>query len=349
MAPAKLRKLKEQLQDLLSKGFIRPSASPWGAPVLFVKKKDRSMRMCINYRQLNKVRVPSVEDSGKMFLKPFFGPVKYEHQKLRSTLQRMPIPEWKWERITMNFVVGLPKTLGKFDSIWDQFLPLARFGYNNSYHTSIDMALFEALYGRRYRSPIGLFNAFAVRPWGTDLLRESLEKVKVIQAKFLVAQSRQKEYAYCKVQELEFEEGEQVLLKLQPEKRELACEVRRLASLGVRLIDSGDTGVTVQDTAMSSLVAEIKERQYEDPILAQYCDTTPQKEKTTFVISGDGVLRYQGDPSRVVLVDDVQVTEQLSYEEIPVPILDRQVRRLRNKDMASVKALWRNNNVEEMT
>ena len=57
MAPAELKQLKEQLQDLLSKGFIRPSVSPWGAPVLFVKKKDGSMRMCIDYRQLNKVTI----------------------------------------------------------------------------------------------------------------------------------------------------------------------------------------------------------------------------------------------------------------------------------------------------
>ena len=57
MAPAELRELKAQLQELLSKGFIRPSASPWGAPVLLVKKKDRSFRMCIDYRQLNKVTV----------------------------------------------------------------------------------------------------------------------------------------------------------------------------------------------------------------------------------------------------------------------------------------------------
>ena len=44
--------------------------------------------------------------------------IKYKHQKPGGTLQRMPIPEQKWERIAMDFVVGLPKTLGKFDSIW---------------------------------------------------------------------------------------------------------------------------------------------------------------------------------------------------------------------------------------
>ena len=44
--------------------------------------------------------------------------VKYEHQRPGGTLQRMPIPEWKWERIAMDFVVGLPQTMGKYDSIW---------------------------------------------------------------------------------------------------------------------------------------------------------------------------------------------------------------------------------------
>ena len=81
MAPMELAELKKQLQEYLDKGFIRPSVSPWGAPVLLVKKKDGSRRMCIDYRELNKVTIknryplPRIDDlfdqltGAKVFLK----------------------------------------------------------------------------------------------------------------------------------------------------------------------------------------------------------------------------------------------------------------------------------------
>ena len=68
MAPAELKELKTQLQELVDRGFIRPNISPWEAPVLFVKKKDDTWRLCINYRQLNKVTIhnryplPQIDD-----------------------------------------------------------------------------------------------------------------------------------------------------------------------------------------------------------------------------------------------------------------------------------------------
>jgi hypothetical protein len=57
MPPNELAELKSQLQDLLEKGFIRPSSSPWGCPAIFVKKKDQTLRMCVDYRPLNDVTI----------------------------------------------------------------------------------------------------------------------------------------------------------------------------------------------------------------------------------------------------------------------------------------------------
>ena len=54
MAQVELQELKVHIQELLGKGFIRPSTSPWGTPVLFAKKKDKTLRLCIDYRQLNR-------------------------------------------------------------------------------------------------------------------------------------------------------------------------------------------------------------------------------------------------------------------------------------------------------
>lgn len=76
MAPAELQELKAQLKDLLDKGFIRPSTSPWGAPVLFVRKKDGSLRMCIDYRQLNKFTIKN----------------KYPFQGLTTCLTNFRVP-----------------------------------------------------------------------------------------------------------------------------------------------------------------------------------------------------------------------------------------------------------------
>ena len=96
------------------------------------------------------------------------------------------------------------------------------------------MAPFEALYGRRCKSSIGWFDAFEVIPLGTSLLRKSLEKVKFSREKLLASQSKQKEHVDRKVRDLEFIEGEQVLLKVSPTKGVMRFGKRR--KLSVRYI-----------------------------------------------------------------------------------------------------------------
>ncbi|XP_070019687.1 uncharacterized protein [Nicotiana sylvestris] len=182
-----------------------------------------------------------------------------------------------------------------FKGNWDDHLPLIEFAYNNSYHSSIKMAPYEALYGRRCRSPVGWFEVGETELYGPDLIHQAIEKVKVIQERLRTAQSRQKSYSDVRRRDLEFEVGDWVFLRISP---------------------------------MKGIMHFGKKGKLSPRYIGPKCI---------------------GDPSRVVPIKDVQVTEDLSYEEVPVAILDRQVRKLRTKDVASVKVLWRNKNMEEMT
>ncbi|KAH0658205.1 hypothetical protein KY289_026953 [Solanum tuberosum] len=91
-----------------------------------------------------------------------------------------------------------------FKGNWDDHLPLIELAYNNSYHSSIQMAPYEALYGRRCRSPIGWFEVGEEGLIGPDLVHQAMEKVKVIQERLKTAQSRQKSYTDVRGRELEF-------------------------------------------------------------------------------------------------------------------------------------------------
>ncbi|GJX33220.1 putative reverse transcriptase domain-containing protein [Tanacetum coccineum] len=95
LAPSEMKELSEQLKELSYKGFIRPSSSPWGAPVLFVKKKDGSFRMCIDYRELNRLTVknryplPRIDD----LLDQLQGSSVYSKIDLRSGYHQLRVRE----------------------------------------------------------------------------------------------------------------------------------------------------------------------------------------------------------------------------------------------------------------
>ncbi|XP_070008484.1 uncharacterized protein [Nicotiana sylvestris] len=91
---------------------------------------------------------------------------------------------------------------------WDDHLPLIEFAYNNSFHASIQITPFEALYGRRYRSPIGLFKVVEVELIGPDLVHQAMEKVKMIKEMLKTAQSHQKSYSDVLRRDLEFKEDD---------------------------------------------------------------------------------------------------------------------------------------------
>ncbi|KAL0420644.1 UNVERIFIED_CONTAM: Transposon Ty3-G Gag-Pol polyprotein [Sesamum latifolium] len=134
MAPSELKELKKQLEELLDKGFIRPSISPWGAPVLFVKKKDGSMRLCIDYRQLNRITIknkyplPRIDD----LLDQLKGATVFSKIDLRSGYWQLRIEEGSISKqllgrgmATMNLFVmpfGLTNAPAAFMSLMNKTL-----------------------------------------------------------------------------------------------------------------------------------------------------------------------------------------------------------------------------------
>ncbi|GJS36682.1 putative reverse transcriptase domain-containing protein [Tanacetum coccineum] len=95
LAPSEMKELAKQLQELSDKGFIMPSSSPWGAPVLFVKKKDGSFRMCIDYRELNKLTVKNRYPLLKIddLFDQLQGPSVYSKIDLRSSYHQLRVRE----------------------------------------------------------------------------------------------------------------------------------------------------------------------------------------------------------------------------------------------------------------
>ena len=101
---------------------------------------------------------------------------------------------------------------------WEEHLPLVEFAYNNSYQASIQMAPYEALYGRPCRSPLCWTEVGDSSITGPDLIRDTSEKVSLIRQRLLTAQSRQKSYTDVRRRPLEFEVSDHVFLKVMPKR-----------------------------------------------------------------------------------------------------------------------------------
>ncbi|XP_070022149.1 uncharacterized protein [Nicotiana sylvestris] len=162
---------------------------------------------CLNYQQVK----------GPQFISHFWREIQGElgtRVELRTAFY--PQTDGQLERTIQILEDMLRACVIDFRGQWDQFLPLAEFAYNNSYQSSIEMAQYEASYGRRCRSPIRWLELGEAKLYGIDLVQDALEKVKLIQERLRTAQSRQKSYADYKAREVSFMVGEKILLKVSP-------------------------------------------------------------------------------------------------------------------------------------
>ena len=136
--------------------------------------------------------------------------------KLSTTFH--PQTDGQAERTIQTLEDMLRACVIDFQGSWDEHLPLIEFAYNNSYHASIEMAPFEALYGRKCRSPVGWFEVCEIAFIRPDLVFEAMEKVRLIRERLKSAQSRQKSYSNNKRKDIEFKVNDWVYLKISPMK-----------------------------------------------------------------------------------------------------------------------------------
>ena len=103
-----------------------------------------------------------------------------------------------------------------FPRSWDRYIPLMEFAYNNSYQSSIGMTPYEALYGRRCRTPMCWTELDEHKIISLDLVKEMEEKVRIIQQRLKASSDRQRSYANLKRKDIEYEVGDKVFLKVSP-------------------------------------------------------------------------------------------------------------------------------------
>ncbi|XP_065873647.1 uncharacterized protein [Euphorbia lathyris] len=210
-----------------------------------------------------------------------------------------------------------------FQGDWDMYLPLIEFAYNNSFHSSIGMAPYEALYGRPCRSPV-CWDVEGMRQLeGPELVQETVEKIDVVKKCLKAAQERQKIYADQHRREMEYGVGDKVFLKVSPWKGIL--RFGRRGKLSPRFI--GPYKITERIGP-----------------LAYRLDLPSELSQIHNVFHVSVLRRYKSDPSHVIPEPEIEIVNtNLTVKEKPVEILERQVRKLRRREMPMVRVRWSHN------
>ena len=356
--------------------------------------------------------------------------VKAEHQVPSGLLQSLPIPEWKWDHITMDFVTGFPTTRNKKDAVWvvvdrltksahflaikkgdgvdeivkvyldeivrlhgvpasivsdrdprftsyfwrafqkalgtrvnmstayhpqtdgqsertiqtledmlracvldwgntwERHLPLVEFAYNNSFHTSIGMSPYEALYGRPCRTPLCWTQVGERSMLGPEIVEETTEKIKLVREKMKEAQDRQKSYADRRRKHIEFEVGDMVYLKM------ITFKGRTRVS-GRRKLDPRYLGPF---------------RIIERVGAVAYKLNLPSEMEAFHNVFHVSQLRKCLGTQDVVLPEiPADLGKNLTLETRPVRIIDRAEKATRKKTVPMIKVVWDSNGKDVIT
>ncbi|KAJ0949182.1 putative nucleotidyltransferase, Ribonuclease H [Helianthus annuus] len=215
-----------------------------------------------------------------------------------------------------------------FGKNWEKHLPLVEFSYNNSYHTSIQAAPFEALYGRKCRSPLCWAEIGDSQITGPEMVVDTTEKIAQIRQRMAAARDRQKSYADKRRKPLEFQVGDRVLLKVSPWKGVVRFGKR--GKLNPRYIGPFEITEKIGKVA--------------------YRLNLPEELSAVHnVFHVSNLKKCLSDETLVIPFKELTIDEQLHFTEEPIEITDREIKILKRSQIPLVRVRWNSRRGPEYT
>ncbi|GJZ13541.1 putative reverse transcriptase domain-containing protein [Tanacetum coccineum] len=248
--------------------------------------------------------------------------------KLHMSTAYHPKTDGQSERTIQTLEDMLRACVMDFGGSWDTHLPLVEFSYNNSYHTSVKCAPFQALYGRKCRSPVIWTKVGENQLVGPELVQETTEKIFQIKKRLKTARSRQKSYADKRYKPLEFKVGDRVLRKVSPWKG--VVRFGKKGKLAPRYVGSFEIVECVGPVAYRlKLPQELSCVHY------------------TFHVSN--LKKCLAEPDVQVPLDEIEIDENPRFVEEPIEIVERDVKKLKRRRISFVKVRWNSRQGAEYT
>nr|GEU96287.1 putative reverse transcriptase domain-containing protein [Tanacetum cinerariifolium] len=291
--------------EKLKRQYLNEVVSKHGVPVLIISDRDGKFTSQF-WKSLNKAL----------------------GTRLDMSITYHPKTDGQSERTIQTLEDMLRACVLDFRKGWDKHLPLVEFSYNNSYHINIKAAPFEALYGRKCRSPICWAEVGDRHLTGPEIIHETTKKIVQIKSRIQAACDRQKSYIDVRRKPLEFQVGDKVMLKVSPWKGVICFDKR--GKLNPRYIGP------------FKILAKVGTVAYRIELLEQL-----SRVHCTFYVLK--LKKCMADEPLAIPLDEIQVDDKLNFIEEPIEIMDREVKSLKQSRISIVKVCWNSKRGPEFT